>query len=130
MKIQLEYRGNLISGNHRNKMTRTGKVYPSKEYKEFKNAFLNKLIVNADNGMKSAYLYFYGLKNGFFNNEKLKVLITIFHNRMDLDGSLKCIFDSLQGIAYKNDNQIKKIEAEIVKHKTIVGFDIIIEEIL
>jgi Holliday junction resolvase RusA-like endonuclease len=37
--------------------------------------------------------------------------------RGDIDGPLKCLFDSLQGIAYENDSQVRRLEAELFEDK-------------
>lgn len=37
--------------------------------------------------------------------------------RGDIDGPLKCLFDSLQGVAFENDSQVRKLEAELFEDK-------------
>lgn len=45
----------------------------------------------------------------------VRVLIDVYRPRKagDLDNRLKAALDSIQGIAFKNDSQIKKISAEL-----------------
>ena len=49
--------------------------------------------------------------------------------RKDLDNTLKAIQDALEGIAYENDKQIKKIEAEKISNAGWDGIEIEVKEI-
>lgn len=46
---------------------------------------------------------------------KVSVIVRRKHNRGDIDNYLKVLFDALQGVAYVNDKQIKKLEVEIIE---------------
>jgi len=49
--------------------------------------------------------------------------------RKDLDNTLKAIQDALEGIAYENDKQIKRIEAEKISFAGWDGIEIEVKEI-
>ena len=49
--------------------------------------------------------------------------------RKDLDNTLKAVQDALEGIAYENDKQIKKIEAEKISNAGWDGIEIEVKEI-
>lgn len=47
----------------------------------------------------------------------------------DLDNTLKALQDSLEGVAYDNDNQITEIIAKKYRHTGFNGFDVRIEKV-
>jgi len=49
--------------------------------------------------------------------------------RKDLDNTLKAVQDALEGIAYENDKQIKRIEAEKISYAGWDGIEIEVKEI-
>jgi Holliday junction resolvase RusA-like endonuclease len=105
--------GELISGNHRNKYSqKTGRYFHDKKY----NKFLNSV--------KAQWLK----QNGIMRPVEwmIEVKVNIYRHRRagDADGFLKTIFDSLNGLAYSDDAQIKRGSFEIFDDKKNPGFEI------
>ena len=60
----------------------------------------------------------------YFKELDLKARVTFHYNggcNYDIDNLLKTLFDSLQGIAYKNDAMIKEVYAKIDECSLIEG---------
>lgn len=95
MAFRIEYTGKII-GNNQRYAYRTKKIN-SKEYIDFKN-YIGWICKDQN------------------KNEKLienKVEFSLFYNsNLDIDNMLKGIFDSLEGIVYNNDRQIKRLRIE------------------
>jgi crossover junction endodeoxyribonuclease RusA len=90
--------------------------YVSKEGKAFKNAL--SLIARANK--------FKLLKGDVILKYKLYCKK---QGRKDLDNTLKAVQDALEGIAYENDKQIKRIEAEKISNAGWDGIEITVEEV-
>lgn len=113
----------IPSANHRNKRGRFGD-YNSEKYQEFK-----ELI--------SIYARHFTLvpqpKNKNKSNRNVSMGLTIYFDkagRTDIDGNLKCLQDSLIGLAYDDDKQIKQYhKLKIEDYAGFNGFDLEVKEI-
>jgi Holliday junction resolvase RusA-like endonuclease len=108
--VKIRYDGKLVGNNARYKY-RTHKVLTA-EYKQFKED-LGWLLKAECKGQEC--------------NDKDDFIVRItFNSKHDIDGLAKGILDSAEGIVYKNDRQVKKLDiekTEIINHKLIVEIE-------
>lgn len=103
MKVRLEYCGNLVSINKRYIISRrTRSLILSKEYREF----LKKLHETFKMQAKLCDIIL-DCKSKF----RVEIEINEKH-RNDIDSIVKPLLDSLEGVIYKNDRQVKSLSIE------------------
>lgn len=128
--LELSIRDMTIpSANHRNKTSiRKGKIHchNTDEYIYFKEFLQNECRKKGFKPIAKPTQ-----KNKSVRNVSLG--LTIFFKksgRSDIDGNLKCLQDSLNGIAFEDDRQIKQYhKLEIADFSGFNGFDLEIKEI-
>ena len=113
-----------ISANRYWRKTRTGRVYVSAEAKAYKSqvyfiAQHNKVQIAT--GAVAMTYRFHPKKNKDGSESKV---------RLDLDNALKVINDALNGIAYVDDRQIRRIVLEFGEPIVGGGITVFIEEVL
>lgn len=92
------------NANHYLRHTRTGRVYKTDEARRYRQTVeaCTRGLTPIDKGELAVHLAVY---RGNDANGKLR--------RGDLDGYQKVLLDSLQGRAYRNDSQIRRLEAHL-----------------
>lgn len=112
-----------ISANRYWRKTRTGRVYVSEEAKAYKSqvyfiAQQNKVQIAT--GAVSMTYRLHPKKNKDGSESKV---------RLDLDNALKVVNDALNGIAYVDDRQIRRIVLEFGEPIVGGGITVFIEEV-
>ena len=119
-ELQLPY---PISANRYWRKTRAGRVYVSAEAKEYKSqvhfiAQRNKVQI-ATGSVAMTYC-FHPKKNKDGSESKV---------RLDLDNAMKVVNDALNGIAYVDDRQIRRIVLEFGEPIVGGGITVYIDEV-
>ena len=115
----LEIKGTPI-GKARPRLSRYGTYTPekTKKYEEYvKLCYINKYNIEqtpTEKPLKAKITVFFEVPTSYSKKKKKELIGQPHANRPDIDNIVKIILDSLNGLAYKDDNQIAKLEVEKV----------------
>ena len=115
--MKLEILGKPV-GKARPRFGRYKTYTPQKtvDYEEYvKQCYINKYNVKltpTEKPLKAKITAFFEVPTSYSKKKKKELLGQPHTNKPDIDNITKIIFDSLNGLAYKDDNQIAKLEAE------------------
>jgi Holliday junction resolvase RusA-like endonuclease len=91
-KILIDIKDNIPKLNQLYRMSKYGKIYKSKQGKDFCEKFKND----------------YKMENLITSNVKISIEMYIKRN-VDIDAILKCILDAMNNVIYKDDSQITEL---------------------
>lgn len=117
MKLELEILGEPV-GKGRPRFSRYGTYTPqkTKDYEEYvKQCYKNKYNIKqrpTEKPLNAKITAYFKVPTSYSNKKKKELIGQPHAKRPDIDNIIKIIFDSLNGLAYKDDNQITKIEVE------------------
>ena len=115
--MKLEILGQPV-GKGRPKFSRYGTYTPqkTKDYEEYvKQCYKNKYNIKqrpTEKPLKAKITAFFEVPTSYSNKKKKELIGQPHAKRPDIDNFVKIIFDSLNGLAYKDDNQISKLEVK------------------
>ena len=113
----LEIKGTPI-GKARPRLSRYGTYTPqkTKDYEEYvKLCYINKYNVKlapTEKPLKAKITAFFEVPTSYSKKKKKELIGQPHTNKPDIDNIVKIILDSLNGLAYKDDKQIVKLEVE------------------
>ena len=113
----LEIKGTPI-GKARPRLSRYGTYTPqkTKDYEEYvKMCYINKYNVKLaprEMPLKAKITAYFEVPTSYSKKKKKELIGQSHTNKPDADNIAKIILDSLNGLVYKDDNQIAKLEVE------------------
>lgn len=115
--MRLEILGKPV-GKGRPRLGRHSTYTPdkTKNYEEYvKLCYINKYNIKqrpTEKPLKAKITAFFEVPTSYSNKKKKELIGQPHTSRPDIDNIAKIILDSLNGLAYKDDNQIVKLEVE------------------
>ena len=120
MKYSFEIKAKAVGKERPRYSAITKKMYTPTKTSTFeatvRYAFLNKYNINTElskNPFRARILAFFEPPKSISKKKKSELIYTPYTKKPDVDNIVKSILDSLNGIAYKDDNQV--IELIILK---------------
>lgn len=117
--MKLEIKGKPL-GKGRPRLGRYSTYTPekTKNYEEYvKLCYMNKYNIKqtpTEKPLKAKITAFFEVPTSYSKKKKKELIGQPHTTRPDIDNIVKIILDSLNGLAYKDDNQIAKLEVEKV----------------
>ena len=114
--MRLEIKGQPV-GKGRPRLSRYGTYTPekTKNYENYvKLCFINKYkdYTPTEKPLKTKITAFFEVPTSYSKKKKKELIGQPHTSRPDIDNIVKIILDSLNKLAYKDDNQIAKLEVE------------------
>jgi Holliday junction resolvase RusA-like endonuclease len=115
--MKLEIKGQPV-GKGRPRLSRYGTYTPekTKNYEEYvKICYMNKYNIKqrpTEMPLKAKITAFFEVPTSYSNKKKKELIGQPHAKKPDIDNISKIILDSLNGLAYKDDNQIVELEVK------------------